>query len=52
MYHIWDEVSEYDYILRVDEDIEINDFDPFVFEKMKEKIRYILLADSLRRLIG
>ena len=37
MYHIWDEVSEYDYILRVDEDIEINDFDPLVFEKMKEK---------------
>ena len=33
MYHIWDEVADYDYILRVDEDIEINDFDPFIFEK-------------------
>tara|TARA_B100000674_G_C37762682_1_gene878734 strand:+ start:102 stop:989 length:888 start_codon:yes stop_codon:yes gene_type:complete len=37
MFHIWDEVTDYDYILRVDEDIEINDFDPFIFEKMEEK---------------
>ena len=37
MYHIWDEVIDYDYILRIDEDIEINEFDPFIFEKMKEK---------------
>ena len=35
-YHIWDELSEYDYILRVDEDIEIIDFDPHVFEYMKK----------------
>ncbi len=42
MYHIWDEVIEYDYILRVDEDIEISDFDPFVFEIMEEKeIKYL-----------
>ena len=32
MYYIWDEVKEYDYILRVDEDIEISNFDPFIFE--------------------
>lgn len=37
MYHIWDHVSEYDYILRVDEDIEITKFDPSVFEYMKLK---------------
>ena len=37
MYHIWDEVADYDYILRVDEDIEIKDFDPFIFEKMEKK---------------
>ncbi len=42
MYHIWDEVTDYDYILRVDEDIEIRDFDPFVFEIMEEKkIKYL-----------
>ena len=37
MYYIWDEVKEYDYILRVDEDIEISNFDPFIFEIMEEK---------------
>ena len=37
MFHIWDEVSKYDYILRIDEDAEILDFDPFLFEKMKKK---------------
>ena len=37
MFHIWDEVSKYDYILRIDEDTEILDFDPFLFEKMKNK---------------
>ena len=37
MYHIWEEVKDYDYILRVDEDIEINDFDPFIFEKMEKE---------------
>ena len=36
MYHIWEEVENYDYILRVDEDIELMDFDPLVFEKMHE----------------
>lgn len=35
MYHIWDELDEYDYILRVDEDIMISKFDPSVFEYMK-----------------
>ena len=35
-YHIWDELSDYDYILRVDEDVEIIDFDPHVFEYMKK----------------
>lgn len=42
MYHIWEEVKNYDYILRVDEDIEIMDFDPLVFEKMhKNNISYL-----------
>lgn len=42
MYHIWDEVSEYDFILRVDEDIEILNFDPYVFEYMnKNNIKYL-----------
>jgi len=42
MYYIWDEVKEYDYILRVDEDIEISNFDPFIFEIMEEKkIKYL-----------
>lgn len=35
MFHIWDELYEYDYILRVDEDIMISEFDPFIFEYMK-----------------
>ena len=37
MYHLWDEVSNYEYILRVDEDAEIINFDPYVFEYMKSK---------------
>lgn len=37
MLHLWDEVSEYDYILRVDEDIEITKFNPNIFEYMEEK---------------
>ncbi len=37
MYHIWDEVKEYSHILRVDEDIEILKFDPYVFELMNRK---------------
>ena len=37
MYHIWNEVADYDYILRVDEDIEIKEFDPYIFEKMEKK---------------
>ena len=42
MYHIWEEVKEYDYILRVDEDVEITKFDPYVFEYMESKnIKYI-----------
>lgn len=36
MYHLWNEISEYDYALRVDEDINIATFDPFVFEYMKK----------------
>ena len=41
MYHIWDEVKEYSHILRVDEDIEILKFDPYVFELMNRKILLI-----------
>lgn len=42
MYYIWKEVSEYDFVLRVDEDIVINKFDPYVFEYMaKYKINYL-----------
>ncbi len=42
MYHIWNEISEYDYILRVDEDIEISKFDPYAFEYMKsENVNYM-----------
>ncbi len=42
MYHIWNEVSEYDYILRVDEDIKISSFDPYAFEYMESKnIKYM-----------
>tara|TARA_Y100000591_G_scaffold325399_1_gene346297 strand:- start:190 stop:1077 length:888 start_codon:yes stop_codon:yes gene_type:complete len=42
MFHIWNEVSEYDYVLRVDEDIEINKFNPMVFEYMElKKINYM-----------
>jgi len=42
MYHIWEEVKEYDYILRVDEDVEITKFDPYVFEYMESKnIKYM-----------
>ena len=37
MYHIWEEVKEYSHILRVDEDIEILKFDPYVFELMNKK---------------
>ena len=42
MYHIWDEVKDYSHILRVDEDIEILKFDPYVFEFMdKRNITYM-----------
>ena len=42
MYHLWKEVSDYKYILRVDEDVEISKFDPYVFEYMDSKnIAYI-----------
>lgn len=42
MLYIWDEVKKYDYILRVDEDIEIRKFDAKVFEYMNEKqINYL-----------
>jgi len=42
MYHIWDELSDYDYILRVDEDIMISKFDPYVFEYMQSSgIKYM-----------
>ena len=37
MYHIWEEISEYDYALRVDEDIKITKFNPYIFEYMEEK---------------
>jgi len=42
MFHIWNEVSEYDYILRVDEDIELKKFNPSIFEFMNLKnINYL-----------
>tara|TARA_B100001989_G_C24540479_1_gene467242 strand:+ start:626 stop:1516 length:891 start_codon:yes stop_codon:yes gene_type:complete len=42
MYYLWDEVSNYDYILRVDEDIEIVEFNPNIFEFMQsKKINYL-----------
>lgn len=42
MYYIWKEVSKYDFVLRVDEDIVINKFDPNVFEYMaSNKINYL-----------
>ncbi len=42
MYHIWNEVSNYKYILRIDEDIEISKFDPYLFEYMdRNNIIYI-----------
>ena len=37
MYHIWNEVADYDYILRADEDVEITKFDPNIFEYMELK---------------
>lgn len=37
MFYIWDEVSNYDYIFRVDEDVEILDCDPNLFSYMKKK---------------
>ena len=37
MYYIWNEVAEYDYILRIDEDIEIINIDPYIFEYMESK---------------
>ena len=37
MFYIWDEVSNYDYVFRVDEDVEILDCDPNLFSYMKKK---------------
>lgn len=37
MFHIWNEVADYKYILRIDEDIEISKLDPNVFEYMDSK---------------
>lgn len=42
MFYIWKEVSNYDYIFRVDEDVEIIDCDPNLFSYMKKKnIKYM-----------
>jgi len=42
MFHIWKEVSDYDYILRIDEDSELLNFDPYIFEYMnKHEIVFI-----------
>ena len=42
MFHIWEEVSEYDYILRIDEDSELLNIDPYIFEYMnKHEIVFI-----------
>lgn len=37
MYHIWDEVSDYDYIFRIDEDVEVINCNPEIFEYMRSK---------------
>lgn len=37
MFYIWNEVAEYKYILRIDEDIEISRLDPNIFEYMDSK---------------
>jgi len=36
MYYIWKELSEYEYIFRIDEDVEIIDCDPEIFRYMKK----------------
>lgn len=42
MFHIWKEVSEYDYIFRIDEDVELIKCDPYIFEYMNENnINYL-----------
>lgn len=42
MFHIWKEVSDYDYILRIDEDSELLNIDPYIFEYMnKHEIVFI-----------
>ena len=42
MFHIWEEVSDYDYILRIDEDSELLNIDPYIFEYMnKHEIVFI-----------
>lgn len=42
MFHIWNEVRDYSHILRVDEDIEIMNIDPYAFEYMeKNNISYM-----------
>ena len=35
-FHIWRYIEEYSYGLRIDEDIIINDIDPFIFEEMQK----------------
>ena len=37
MYYLWDYVSDYDYVIRIDEDIFIEKFDNEIIEKMKNK---------------
>lgn len=37
MFHIWNEVSDYDYIFRIDEDIEIINCDPNLFDYMNSR---------------
>ena len=34
MFHIWNKVENYDYILRADEDVEVLKFNPHIFEYM------------------
>ena len=42
MFHIWDEIKDYSYMLRVDEDIEISKINPYFFEYMeKNNITYM-----------
>ena len=48
MFHIWEEVSEYDYILRIDEDSELLNIDPYIFEYMN-KHEIVFITEDFQR---